>query len=52
VWEALDLITNDGLTQADAARLLGISTRTLIRKLTLLRKVAKENAIQIGWESI
>ena len=50
-WQALDLIANDGLTQAEAARLLGVSTRTLIRKLTLLRRVAQENATQIGWES-
>jgi len=49
-WQALDLIANDGLTQAQAAQLLGVSTRTLIRKMTLLRRVAQEHAIQIGWE--
>lgn len=48
-WRALDLIANEGLTQTEAAGLLGVSTRTLIRKLNLLRKVAQENAVQIGW---
>jgi predicted DNA-binding protein (UPF0251 family) len=48
-WRALDLIANEGLTQTEAAGLLGVSTRTLIRKLNILRKVAQENAVQIGW---
>lgn len=48
-WRALDLIANEGFTQTEAAGLLGVSTRTLIRKLNVLRKVAQENAVQIGW---
>ena len=48
-WRALKLMANDGLTQAQAAGLLGVSTRTLIQKLNVLRRVAQKSAIQIGW---
>ena len=47
-WRVLNLMANDGLTQAQAAGLLGVSTRTLIQKLNVLRRLAQENAIQIG----
>jgi hypothetical protein len=50
-WQALDPIANDGLAQEQVVRLLGASTRTLNRELSLHRRVAQENAIQIGWES-
>ena len=50
-WRAFDLIVNDGLTQAQVARLLGVSTRTLIRKMNVIRRVTQENAIQVDWQA-